>query len=249
MKNKFYLIISPIIIAIILVIFCIFLNRRIKISQEVESIILSSSESIIATSAEKTVLEESTKTYISPIDFTSLKEQNKDIIAWIRIPNTNIDYPVLWNGDNEYYLHHDIDGNESVYGSIFLDMDDKPDFSSKHNIFYGHNMKNKSMFQNIIKFKDRDFFEKNRDIYIYTPDREYHLRTMAALYTDAGGDKRQTEFNNNEELKAYIEKMTSKNSYRQIPDKDITRLWSFITCSYEFNDARTILYAYEIDDN
>lgn len=247
MKNKLYLLLSIIILIILAIISIIIVNKPIK--PKIKTI---DTESIIESSTEKESTIEETKEigkkYVSPIDFETLWKKNKDIIAWIKIPNTNIDYPILWNGDNEYYLHHDIDGNKTVAGSIFLDMDDKPDFSSKHNIFYGHNMKNKSMFQNIIKFKNKDFFEQNRDIYIYTKDKEYHLKTMAALYTDASVDKRQVEFETDEEFKAYIDRMTEKNSYRQIPSDDIDKLWSFITCSYEFNDARTILYAYEVED-
>ena len=233
MKNKLYLLLSIIILIILTIISIIIVNKSIK--PKIKTI---DTESIIESSTEKESTIEETKEiekkYVSPIDFETLWKKNKDIIAWIKIPNTNIDYPILWNGDNEYYLHHDID--------------DKPDVSSKHNIFYGHNMKNKSMFQNIIKFKNKDFFEQNRDIYIYTKDKEYHLKTMAALYTDASVDKRQVEFETDEEFKAYIDRMTEKNSYRQIPSDDIDKLWSFITCSYEFNDARTILYAYEVED-
>ena len=87
-----------------------------------------------------------------------------------------------------------------------------------------------------------------KDAVEHTQDKEYHLKTMAALYTDASVDKRQVEFETDEEFKAYIDRMTEKNSYRQIPSDDIDKLWSFITCSYEFNDARTILYAYEVED-
>ena len=231
---------------LLIVIAVIFSNRKNKKEPETTTEATTTVEE--TTTMPPTKAYETDENYNRKIDFDSLKATNPDVIAWVYIPGTVIDYPILWNGDNEYYLHHDIDGNNTVAGSIFLDMDDKPDFSSKHNIFYGHNMKNKSMFQNIIKFKNKDFFEQNRDIYIYTQDKEYHLKTMAALYTDASIDKRQVEFETDEEFKAYIDRMTEKNSYRQIPSDDIDKLWSFITCSYEFNDARTILYAYEVED-
>lgn len=191
---------------------------------------------------------ETEEEYVSPIDFDALREQNEDIIAWVRVPNTNIDYPILWNNDNEFYLKHDLDKKESVYGSIFLDKDSEPDFSGRHNIIYGHNMKNKSMFQNIILFKDEEFFKNNRDVYVYTKDREYHLRTMACLYTDASYEKRQTAFESSDKFKEYVDKMTHSCEFREIPEgMEVEKLWSFITCSYEFNDARTILYCYEVE--
>ena len=63
-----------------------------------------------------------TEGYISPIDFDALQERNPDVVGWITIPGTNIDYPILHTDDNETYLHQDIDGNESVSGAIYLDF-------------------------------------------------------------------------------------------------------------------------------
>lgn len=237
-------------IIVLLSIFSFYLAKFILIPKDLEKSQVETSIVVIEQStsvAEFETTEETKAPYISPIDFASLKEQNPDIIAWVKIPNTNIDYPILWDGSNEFYLKHDIDKKESVYGSIFLDAQSKPDFSSKHNLLYGHNMKNKSMFQNIILFKDREFFENNRDIYIYTEDKEYHLRTMACLYTDASNEKRKILFDTDEEFENYVDKMTASCKFREVPE-NIDRLWSLVTCSYEFNDARTILYAYEIEE-
>jgi len=183
--------------------------------------------------------------YVSPIDFETLWQQNSDIIAWITIPDTNIDYPIVQTDNNDQYLHVDLDGKKSVYGTIFLDCDSESDLSGYHNILYGHNMKNGSMFQNVVKYKQEDFFNSHRDIYIYTPEREIHLRTIAALYTDASGEKRRTKFATDEEFMKYVDKLTSGCKYRQMPEENITTLYSLVTCSYEFHDARTILYAYE----
>lgn len=183
--------------------------------------------------------------YVCPIDFETLWQQNPDVIAWITIPDTNIDYPIVQTDNNDKYLHIDLDGRQSVYGTIFLDCDSESDFSGYHNILYGHNMKNGSMFQNVVKYKQEEFFNSHRDIYIYTPEREIHLRTIAALYTDAGGEKRRTKFATDEEFMKYADKLTSGCKYRQMPEENITTLYSLVTCSYEFNNARTILYAYE----
>lgn len=200
------------------------------------------------TEEQSITVEETKEAYVSPIDFEKLWEVNEDIVAWVSIPNTNIDYPILWNGDNDYYLKHDVDKNESIYGAIYLDMDDKPDFSSMHNVLYGHNMRNKSMFAHINLFKDKDFFNENRDVYVYTPEKTYHLKTIAALYTDASGEKRRTDFYSQNELKEYTNKMIAGADIKELPEGDLGQLWSFVTCSYEFSDARTILYAYEVKD-
>ena len=88
------------------------------------------------------------------IDWKKLKKTNPDIIAWIVVPGTKIDYPVLschrWNE----YLHKDYEGKDSRPGSIFVQPETAKDFSDFHTIIYGHNMRNKSMFGSLHKFED-----------------------------------------------------------------------------------------------
>lgn len=192
--------------------------------------------------------EEETIAYDSPIDFEALWEINEDVVAWIRIPDTRIDYPVLQGRDNEQYLHTDIEGNDSVAGAIYLDMDDAPDFSSLHNILYGHHMKNGTMFKDVVFYKEQDFFDEHQDIYIYTPKKEIHLKALAALYTSADGIRRRTRFYSGRALDDYVRKMTSGAMTRAASTGPVHRLYSLITCSYEFPNARTILYAYEVEE-
>ncbi len=186
--------------------------------------------------------------YVSPIDFDALLVQNSDVIAWIKIPGTMINYPVVQGDDNDYYLHHDLDGEDSVYGTIFLDYADEPDFSSRHNIFYGHHMKDGSMFKDISRYKEQGYFDAHKEIILYMPDREIHLKAIAAVCTTPDAIRRKSEFASDEEFSTYIQQMTENASAFAPVDGTITHLYSFVTCSYEFNDARTILYAYETEE-
>ena len=195
--------------------------------------------------SEETPTEPETEeeTYVSPIDFKTLWEQNEDVAAWIQIPGTQINYPVVHGEDNDYYLHHDLNGQETVAGMIFLDYEDEPDFSSQHNILYGHHMRNGSMFKDIVRFKNQEYFNEHPEVILYLPDREIHLKVASA-----DGIRRKTEFSSEEEFNSYIEKMREKASASAPAEGTITRLYSFITCSYEFQNARTILYAYETEE-
>lgn len=192
--------------------------------------------------------EETEAPYVSPIQFDELKEINPDIVGWLKVEGTEIDYPIVQTGNNETYLNTDFEGKKSVAGAIYLDYESEPDFSGRHNIIYGHNMKNGSMFKDIVKYKDEEYFMEHQDITVYTPEREYHLRPMSVLYTEPTGMRRKTKFATEESFQAYVEEMTKGCSFAQIPEKPLEQLWSFITCSYEFNDARTILYAYEVTE-
>ena len=118
------------------------------------------------TTQEETTTEPPTKAYETDenytrkIDFDSLKATNPDVIAWVYIPGTVIDYPILWKEyDIEYYLHHDINHKESYY-SVYMDGYSNSDFSTLNNIIYGHHMKDGKMFTDITKFKNEDFFKE-----------------------------------------------------------------------------------------
>lgn len=187
--------------------------------------------------------------YVSPIDFEELWAINEDVVGWVTIPGTVIDYPILHDPEsNDTYLYTDIEGNDSAAGSIYLDCDNEADFSDLHNVLYGHHMKNGTMFKDIMKFREQDFLEEHQEAYIYLPDREIRLKPFACLYTTPDGIRRMTKFVDEEELQAYTKEMTKGSTAYVEPDQEIGRLVSFITCSYEFDDARTILYAYEVTD-
>ncbi|MEI3184091.1 MAG: class B sortase [Lachnospiraceae bacterium] len=181
------------------------------------------------------------------IDFDVLKKINPDVVSWITIPGTNIDYPLLQGKDNNQYLHKDMEGRDSAAGAIFLDHGDKADLSSRHNIIYGHHMKNGTMFKDIVKYKDQQYFDEHQDIILYTPDREIHLKALAAVVTNPDAIRRKIDFQSQEEFTSYIEEMTKgARAFAAVPKGTaIRRLYSFVTCSYEFQNARTILYAYE----
>ena len=121
----------------------------------------------------------------NPIDFESLTAQYPDIYAWIRIPGTRVDYPIVQReGDNGYYLNHTIDGKKRTEGSIYTEDYNSKDFEDANTVIYGHNMKNGSMFKGLHKYKDKQFFLENSDIYIYQKDRILKYRIFAAYVYD-----------------------------------------------------------------
>lgn len=182
------------------------------------------------------------------IDFEALRAVNPDVVGWIIVPGTSIDYPILQGRDNEEYLYKNVRGAKSVAGAIYLDSEDEEDFSSLHNILYGHHMRNGIMFSDITQYKEQDYFDTHRDIYIYTPEDMVHLKALAALYTMPDAVRRQIHFKNEDEFELYIKEMTAGAQAKASGDAEIHRLYSFVTCSYEISDGRTILYAYEAEE-
>ena len=98
-----------------------------------------------------------------------------DSIGWLYIPNTSINYPVMYSGDNDYYLHRSYDGGYLYSGSVFLDGRCAREFSDGINILYGHNMRNGSMFADVISFTDESYFEARAVGWLTVSDSVYRI--------------------------------------------------------------------------
>ena len=106
------------------------------------------------------------------IDWNELHGQNPDIYAWIYVPGTNIDYPILQHPDEKsYYLNHNIDGSEGYPGCIYTQNVNTKDWTDPNTVIYGHNMNNGSMFHDLHRFEDAVFFDETQYLFIYTPER------------------------------------------------------------------------------
>ena len=138
-------------------------------------------------SIEETTLVPTKEELIIPIDFQSLWTTNKDIVAWIKIPGTNVDYPVLQSSqemEENYYLNTTPEGVPTYPGSIYIQKINTKDFTDPVTAFYGHNMANKTMFGSLHYFNKRDFFDANNIIYVYTPDSILEYKVFAVFKSD-----------------------------------------------------------------
>lgn len=121
----------------------------------------------------------------NPIDFEAIQAINEDIYAWITVPGTNVDYPIVQDPENDaFYLDHGPNRESSVSGSIYTEKRNLKDFMDFNTILYGHNMKDGSMFASLHRFHDRKFFDDNRDIWVYTPEHVLHYDIFAAYKYD-----------------------------------------------------------------
>lgn len=184
--------------------------------------------------------------HISPEDFKELAKINPDIVAWIWIPGTNIDYPVVKSHDNETYLYKDFEGNSSPTGSIFLDFESQSDLKGQNNILYGHHMKNGSMFKDIVKFKEESYFKEHQYFEIDTPQEAIYLKAIACYYIQNDPLVRQTRFRDEESFQQFVQEMMKPCEYAEPPASPVKGLYTLVTCSYEVEDGRTVLFAVEV---
>ncbi|MGN0143467.1 MAG: class B sortase [Clostridium sp.] len=169
--------------------------------------------------------------------------ENDDYRGWIKINNTNIDYPILQGNDNIYYLDKDMNGEYLISGSIFMNYANNG-FEDKITVLFGHNMKNGTMFADLNKYKQKDFFYGNNNIGIETNNGDYLEYEVFSVYvTDAKENYIKTNFVNENEQKEFLDKIQNKSLYQsdiEIDEDD--KIITLSTCSYEFNDARLVVH-------
>lgn len=159
---------------------------------------------------------------VVPVDFTSLYAQNPDIYAWITIPGTSVDEPVLQSPeDGTYYLTHDAEKEENPSGAVFSETYNKKDFSDVHTVLYGQSTETESPFGELQRFGDEEFFSENRIISIFTPDDILQYQIFAAYLYDSRHLLQTYDCSDPAVFAAYIDQvLTQRNLYAQI-DKDI----------------------------
>ena len=169
-----------------------------------------------------------------PIDFASLKEKNSDIYAWITIPGTKVDYPILQKPeDDSYYLNHTVDGVEGLPGSIYTESVHNQEFTESNTVIYGHNMKDDTMFGSLHDYEKADFFKDNRTVCIYTPTNIFTYEIFAAVtYSDAYIPF-AFDFTSDEGYQAFLDSVyESKNMTNQFAeDVEVTTEDCIITMS------------------
>lgn len=128
-------------------------------------------------------MEPTAEPYTSPVDFEELRAINEDIYAWIEVPGMDIAYPIVQHPtDDVYYLRHTIEGKKGLPASIYTEASvNSKDFTDYNTVIYGHNSSNGLMFANLVRYRDRSVLEANREVVIYTPEREFHYKIFAAV--------------------------------------------------------------------
>jgi len=160
------------------------------------------------------------------IDWDYLKLVNKDIIGWIEIEGTNINYPIL-KDDNLYYLTHTYKREYNRNGSIFTT--NLNPFIEQETIVYGHNMKNKSMFSELIKYLNEKYFYSNNKIMIYTPTANYIGKIFSVYSIDVELETNNIKSLNFDKRLKYYKDMSKY--YVEI-NEDTDKILKLSTCSY-----------------
>lgn len=173
----------------------------------------------------------------NPVNFISLKQENPDIYAWLSIPGTNINEPILQHlTDDFYYLDHDRYGNANGYGAVFTQHMNKTDFSDPVTVAYGHVSHDKDlMFRELHNFEDPAFFKEHKDIYVYTPGHILTYEIVSAYEYDNRHILNSVDMSDLSARRAYFDSVLAPDSVvacvregASIPDD--ARLLQLSTC-------------------
>lgn len=185
------------------------------------------------------------------IDINKLYEENKDIVGWLKIDNTTINYPIMQNiNDPNYYLHRDFYKNYSSYGTPY--MAKQCNLNSDNIVIYGHHMKNNKMFGELEKYKSKDFYNNHKIITFTTLEKEYSYEIFAVFKTTVYTKNtfryyENINFENKKMYNDFINICKDKSLYQTgIKIKDKEKLITLSTCEYSNKNSRLVIVARKI---
>lgn len=186
---------------------------------------------------------------LKDLNLSKLQETNSDVIGWILIPDTNVNYPILQTDNNDYYLTYTWDKKYNWMGSIYMDAIDKRDFSDFHTIIYGHNVRNELMFSQLLNYKNKDFFRAHPMIYIFNGEKIMKYEIFAAFEADVEGHVFLSEIEDEISREVFINKsINSSNVKAKIKPTADSNIITLSTCTGRGHDTRWVVQAVRLKD-
>ena len=196
-----------------------------------------------------TFADVSTNASTSPqVDWEGLKAVNDEVVGWLQIPGTAVNFPVYQASDNEKYLHTSAEGEYALGGQVFMDYENAaPGMVDAQTIVYGHHLRNGAMFKPISDMENQEMFDSVSTVWYVTESATYELEPLLLYRTDADdASVRQFSFASQEELTSYLQALLGKavtsraDAAERIPA--VTQVLSLCTCNYDEGDSgRTML--------
>ena len=155
-------------------------------------------------------------------DLAALQAENPDCVGWLTIPDTTVDYPIVWTpNDPEHYLRRDFYDSYASGGTPFLDGRNKPQAKGQNLIVYGHNMLDGSMFKPLLQYLTPNFRQTHQDIYLELNGAQYHYQVLAALETNTRSPVyTYTDLNNTAEMEDFRAMLLEETGLDAIPQAE-----------------------------
>lgn len=193
------------------------------------------------------------------VDVAGLQSAYPDVAGWIRFDQPQdtilVDYPILYSGDDDTYLHRNMKKEYSYPGCIFLEGENSPDFSDMSSLIYGHNMRNGTMFGTLKHFQENGVYDANAYFTIYTKDMAYRYHIFSCFTTGSSSDVYMVGFEADETYQAYINDLVNRSVIDTgiVPASD-QKIVLLSTCKGSGTDYRFVVcgvceasHAYPVD--
>ena len=185
------------------------------------------------------------------VDLSAYLAQNPDFVAWLRIPGTNVDYPVVQTDNPDYYLNHTFSGKSSVVGTLFSLADADYAAPGRNIAIYGHHLRSsgEKMFTSLMRYKNPEFYEDNQTIVLDSLYRHSEYTIFAVVNTKAGDwEPSRTTFSGDAAFMAFVNRAKSESLYDtgvEVGADD--HILTLITCdrSYAGKEGRLVILAVE----
>ena len=185
------------------------------------------------------VLEELRKT-----DLAALREVNPDVVGWIRVPGTKIDYPVVQGEDNDYYLKHTWQGNANTVGSIFMDFNASPDLADFNTLIYGHNMRSGAMFATLRSYRQQTFFEAHPYVYLLVENGAFRFEVFSAYRAELDAAAYGQSFKQRETREKFLQDAVEQSDIETGITPGIRdRILTLSTCTGSGHETRWVVHA------
>ena len=181
---------------------------------------------------------------LEAMDLNALREINPDVVGWIRIPDTQIDYPLMQGPDNDYYLNRTWDEQPNSIGSIFLEHLTSPDLTDFNTIVYGHNMSTGAMFGSLRHYDTQSYWEEHPYVYIRSDQGVYRYEIFSAYVADVESNTFGLSFPSENAMTKFLERAVQDSVIGTGIQPEITdRILTLSTCSFVGYTHRWVVHA------
>lgn len=172
-----------------------------------------------------------------------LQAINPDVLGWLTIDDTHIDYPVVIGETDMEYVNKDVYGDFALSGSIFMDSDNVRDLSDAYTLVYGHHMDNGAMFGDVVEFVNTDYFESHPSGTLYLPDATYTIEIFACVQVDAFDSMIYDPLAQDgdvSELLHYVDEIAVQSRYIGVQPTD--KVIGLSTCAEAETNGRVVIF-------
>ena len=178
------------------------------------------------------------------IDLEELRKVNPEVIGWIRIPDTEIDYPVMQGTDNEFYLNHTWDGTENSVGSIFMEHTNYSGLTDYNTLIYGHNMQNGSMFAALRRYYEQEFYEAHPYVYVRNDQGVFRYEIFSAYPAAVDSSVYRVNFGSLSDREAFLAEALDNSSILTGVEPGVRdRILTLSTCTSSGYSKRWVVQA------